>query len=188
VTSAPDASPLLTVRDATVGWGRHAVLRGVSFELRPGDCLGVVGPNGSGKSTLLRAILGLAAPLAGRIERAPAWRAGHVPQRDALEPLFRFCAYDVVEMFARVTARSRAAAGDASRESLRAVGMDLVADRTFRNLSGGQKQRVLIARALAVRPSVLVLDEPTSGMDVRAEAELLGLVRAIRSAPSAVSR
>lgn len=180
-SSPRGGSPLLKVASATVGWAGRPVVRDVSFTLRPGETLGIVGPNGAGKSTLLRALLGLAKPMAGRIERSPAWRAGHVPQRDALEPLFRFRAREVVEMFARICAASGGAARAAADESLRAVGMDFAADRVYRDLSGGQKQRVLIARALAVRPTVLVLDEPTTGMDIRAEAELLALVRTIRA-------
>lgn len=183
MTSAASAvaPPLLTVAAAAVGWSGRPVLRGVSFTLAARDYLGIVGPNGSGKTTLLRALLGLAAPLEGRVDRSAAWRAGYVPQRDSLEPLFRFRAFEVVEMFARLGAASRAAARDATAEALAAVSMDAARDRVFRDLSGGQKQRVLIARALAVRPTVLVLDEPTTGMDIRAEAELLALVRRIRS-------
>lgn len=172
--------PLLLAESLDVGWRGRPVLRGVSFALRPGETLGIVGPNGSGKSTLLRTALGLSRPLGGRVVRSAAWRAGHVPQRDALGPLLRFCALHVVEMFARVAAPSAAAAQEASREALRAVGMADAAHRDFQDLSGGQRQRVLLARALAVRPTVLVLDEPTSGMDVRAEAEMLALVRRIR--------
>jgi ABC-type Mn2+/Zn2+ transport system ATPase subunit len=180
---------LARVEDASVGWGRHVVLRGVSFELRRGDYLGIVGPNGSGKSTLLRALLGLEEPLAGSIVRSAAWRAGNVPQRDTLEPLFRFRALEVVEMAAHaeswlpgppwgdVLTRARR---EAAREALDAVGMGDRAGRVFRDLSGGQKQRVLIARALAAAPSVLVLDEPTTGMDIASEADLLGLVRRLR--------
>lgn len=180
MTAAAPAPPLVTVAAASVGWAGRAVLRDVSFTLRRGETLGIVGPNGSGKTTLLRAVLGLARPVAGRVERSPDWRAGHVPQRDAIEPLFRFRSSEVVGMFARVGAPSKAAASEAAREALASVGMESAAARVFRDLSGGQKQRVLIARALAVRPTVLVLDEPTTGMDVRAEAELLGLVRRVR--------
>lgn len=172
---------LLTVSDVSVGWHGRPVLREVSFALAAGGSLGIVGPNGSGKTTLLRALLGLSRPLAGTIERGAAWRAGHVPQRDALDPVFRFSAFHVVEMFARVGTASAAGARAAAEDALAAVGMTAARDRAFRDLSGGQKQRVLIARALAVRPTVLVLDEPTSGMDVRAEAELLALVREIRA-------
>lgn len=175
---------LARVDDASVGWGRHVVLRGVSFELRRGDYLGVVGPNGSGKSTLLRALLGLADPLAGTVVRSAAWRAGNVPQRDTLEPLFRFRALEVAAMTAHSNSWLPALRNDerrrAAREALAAVGMADRADRVFRDLSGGQKQRVLIARALAAAPSVLVLDEPTTGMDIASEADLLGLVRRLR--------
>lgn len=175
---------LVEARAATVGWGRRAVLRDVSLSIGPGDYLGLVGPNGSGKSTLIRALLGLSAPLAGTIVRGTGWRPGHVPQRDTLSPLFRFRALEVAAMGAETAAwlpgtrnRERRAA---AREALAAVGMASHADRVFRDLSGGQKQRVLIARALAAGPTALVLDEPTTGMDIRSEAELLGLIRNLR--------
>jgi ABC-type Mn2+/Zn2+ transport system ATPase subunit len=176
---------LAKVENASVGWGRQVVLRGVSFELRRGDYLGLVGPNGSGKSTLLRALLGLSAPIAGSATRSAGWRAGYVPQRDSLEPLFRFRALEVVAMAAESASWLPGARDAERRESaaraLEAVGMGPSRDRVFRELSGGQKQRVLIARALAAEPSVLVLDEPTSGMDVAAEAELLELIRRLRA-------
>jgi len=180
----PPAAPLAKVEDASVGWGRRIVLRGVGFELRRGDYLGLVGPNGSGKTTLLRALLGLAKPISGAVTRSPEWRAGNVPQRDTLEPLFRFRALEVAAMAARSEswlpvlrdADRRAAA----REALDAVGMGDRADRVFRDLSGGQKQRVLIARALAAHPTVLVLDEPTTGMDISSERDMLDLVQRLR--------
>ncbi len=175
---------LASVDDASVGWGRRVVLRGVSFELRRGDYLGLVGPNGSGKSTLLRALLGLARPISGAIARTAAWRAGNVPQRDTLGPLFRFRAVEVVAMAARseswLPGVRNAERRDAARAALDAVGMGERADRVFRDLSGGQKQRVLIARALASSPTALVLDEPTTGMDISAEADLLELVQRLR--------
>lgn len=182
--TAAEADLLARVEDVSVGWGRRVVLRGVSFELRRGDYLGLVGPNGSGKSTLLRTLLGLAAPLAGSVIRTAAWRAGYVPQRDTLEPLFRFRALEVVAMAAHsgswLPVLRNAERRRAAREALEAVGMGDRADSVFRDLSGGQKQRVLIARALAAAPSVLVLDEPGTGMDIAAEADLLELVRRLR--------
>jgi ABC-type Mn2+/Zn2+ transport system ATPase subunit len=175
---------LARVEDATVGWGRRVVLRGVTFDLSRGDYLGIVGPNGSGKSTLLRALLGLSEPIEGGVTRTAAWRVGNVPQRDTLEPLFRFRALEVAAMTAHSGswipfARERDRRDEAAR-ALDAVGMGDKKDRVFRDLSGGQKQRVLIARALAAGPSVLVLDEPTTGMDVSSEADLLDLVRHLR--------
>jgi zinc transport system ATP-binding protein len=176
---------LASVVDASVGWGRRVVLRRISFELRRGDYLGLVGPNGSGKSTLLRALLGLSNPIAGTVTRSAHWRAGNVPQRDTLEPLFRFRALEVAAMAARseswMPAMRNAERLAAARDALDAVGMGDRADRVFRDLSGGQKQRVLIARALAADPTVLVLDEPTTGMDISSEADLLELVQRLRA-------
>ncbi len=175
---------LATVAHADVGWGRRVVLRDVSFSLRRGDHLAIVGPNGSGKSTLLRALLGLARPLAGDVVRTAAWRAGHVPQRDTLAPLFRFRALEVVAMAACADSwlpvARNAARRAAAEQALAAVGMADRAHAVFRDLSGGQKQRVLIARALASAPSVLVLDEPTTGMDISSERDLLDLVQSLR--------
>lgn len=182
--SAPEL--LAEVENASVGWGRHVVLRGVSFQLSRGDYLGIVGPNGSGKSTLLRALLGLSKPIEGNVVRTSAWRAGNVPQRDTLEPLFRFRALEVAAMAAHSEswmpfARNEDRLDEAAR-ALEAVGMADRSHRVFRDLSGGQKQRVLIARALASGPSVLVLDEPTTGMDISSEANLLDLVQHLRTA------
>jgi ABC-type Mn2+/Zn2+ transport system ATPase subunit len=182
VTGASE--PLVRVEGASVGWGRRVVLRDVSLQLGAGDCLGLVGRNGSGKTTLLRALLGLARPLAGEVTRSAAWRAGYVPQLETLEPLLRLRADEVVAMGAEPAAwlplTRLGARREAARRALDAVDMAAFARRVFRELSGGQRQRVLIARALASVPSVLVLDEPTQGLDVRAEREVLDLVRALR--------
>ena len=174
-------APLLRVHDASVGWGRDVVLSGLTFDVVGGDYLGIVGPNGAGKSTLLRAVLGLSRPLAGTVERSSNWRAGYVPQRESVEPLLRFRTEEVVAMAAlpqtwqpfAVSSRRRALA----REALAAVGLASRARRVFRDLSGGQRQRVMLARALATEPTVLVLDEPTNGLDLRAERDLLDLVQ-----------
>jgi ABC-type Mn2+/Zn2+ transport system ATPase subunit len=186
VTVAQTQGELLAkVESASVGWGRTVVLRGVSFELRRGDYLGLVGPNGSGKSTLLRALLGLSQPIDGAVQRTAAWRAGNVPQRDTLEPLFRFRALEVAAMAAHSDSwmpfRREGDRVAAASEALDAVGMGDRKNRVFRDLSGGQKQRVLIARALAANPSVLVLDEPTTGMDISSEADLLALIKRLRA-------
>jgi ABC-type Mn2+/Zn2+ transport system ATPase subunit len=184
MTETRPAAPLARIEGASVGWGRRVVLRKVEFEIRSGDYLGLVGPNGAGKSTLLFALLGLTRPIVGRVARFPGWRAGYVPQRDTIEPLFRFRAREVVAMAARAGSflpfTGRKARARAAEEALDSVGMSGMAGRVFRDLSGGQKQRVLIARALVSGPSVLVLDEPTTGMDISIEADLLSLIRALR--------
>lgn len=174
----------MTAQDVAVGWHSRAVVSGVTLRLCGGESLVLLGPNGSGKSTLLRAVLGLSRPLSGTIERQPGWRAGFVPQRDATTSLLRLRAVEVVGMAAPSTWLSLAGSADRRRratECLAAVGMESHVRHTFRDLSGGQRQRVLLARALAAEPTVLLLDEPTTGLDLRAEREFLGLVRSLRS-------
>jgi ABC-type Mn2+/Zn2+ transport system ATPase subunit len=175
--------PIITFSDVTLGYGSRIVLSGLSFSIQDGDRLGLVGPNGSGKSTILRALLGTLAPRAGRITRAASLRFGYVPQRSMLdygwpldtETVVAMGAYDRIGLLRRPGPADRAAA----REALAQVGLAELAERRFAALSGGQKQRVLIARALVGRPSMLVLDEPTDGMDLVSSTSILGLVRTL---------
>jgi ABC-type Mn2+/Zn2+ transport system ATPase subunit len=171
--------PLLALRDACFGYGREPVLRAVELELRPGDFLGVAGPNGSGKTTLLRGLLGLLPPLSGRVERRTR-ALGYVPQRDRLDPIFPLSVSEVVDMgaYGRLHAWRRPSVADRrlGRESMERLGVLDLLERPFATLSGGQRQRVLIARALVMRPAILLLDEPTSGVDRAAEAAILTLL------------
>jgi ABC-type Mn2+/Zn2+ transport system ATPase subunit len=159
------------------------VLQQVSFEVEAGEFLALLGPNGAGKSTLLRGMLGLMTPLVGRIDYGFDRRTsppGYVPQRDALDPIFPLTASEVVLMGTLATlgplhvmrARHRAIAASA----LEQVGLTNIANELFWALSGGQKQRVLIARALAAEPRVLLLDEPTAGVDPRAAAAIMDVI------------
>jgi ABC-type Mn2+/Zn2+ transport system ATPase subunit len=175
---------VLRVEDVAVGHGDRAVVAGVSLALGRGDVLGIVGPNGSGKTTFVRTVLGLLPPVGGRIEREAGFRAGYVPQKDTIDPVFPFTASDVVRMAARSGSFLPFTAG-AERsllvaQALERVGLAGEAETPYRDLSGGQRQRVLLARALAARPTVLVLDEPSSGMDLAAETALLDLLRRLR--------
>ena len=178
--------PLVTFDRATLGYGRRAVLSDISFEIREGDFLGLVGPNGSGKTTIVRALLGSMKPLAGTVTRAPGIRFGYVPQRDQVDYGFPLRVRDVVLMgrYDRVGLGRRPSADDHARAiaALEHVGIADLADRALGNLSGGQKQRALIARALVGEPSILVLDEPTNGMDLVATTQILGLVRELHDA------
>ncbi|HWL39944.1 MAG TPA: metal ABC transporter ATP-binding protein [Gemmatimonadaceae bacterium] len=166
---------------ATLGYGRRAVLSGLSFSLVEGDFLGMVGPNGAGKTTILRAILRTLDPQAGTVSHAPNIRFGYVPQRDQVDYNFPLTVVDVVLMGRynriglgrRPTDRDR----DLACKALDHVGILELADQPLSSLSGGQKQRTLIARALVGEPNVLVLDEPTSGMDLVSTTQILGLVR-----------
>jgi ABC-type Mn2+/Zn2+ transport system ATPase subunit len=167
-----------------VGHGGRPVVSGIDLSLGRGEALGIVGPNGSGKSTFLRTVLGLLPPLGGVLRLAPGFRAGYVPQTDAIDPVFPFAAIDVVRMAARADAAlpftASAERGLLARGALERVGLGPLAGRPYADLSGGQRHRVLLARALAARPTVLALDEPTAGLDLEAEASLFALLRRLR--------
>ncbi|HJU65638.1 MAG TPA: metal ABC transporter ATP-binding protein [Gemmatimonadaceae bacterium] len=172
---------LVTFDHATLGYGRRVVLSGLTFEIPEGDFLGLVGPNGAGKTTIVRAILGSLEPLAGSLVTAPGLRYGYVPQRDQVDYNFPLKVIDVVMMgrYDRIGLGRRPTAADRSRavKALEHVGIAELAEQPIAALSGGQKQRTLIARALVGEPDLLVLDEPTTGMDLVATTQILGLVR-----------
>jgi ABC-type Mn2+/Zn2+ transport system ATPase subunit len=174
-------SSLVTFAGAALGYGRHTVLSGLSFAVAEGDFLGLVGPNGAGKTTVLRAILGTLRPMSGTVSRAPGLRFGYVPQRDQVDYNFPLRVLDVVMMgrYDRIGLGRRPGADDRRRAmaALEHVGIPDLAERQLKELSGGQKQRTLIARALVGEPNVLVLDEPTNGMDLVSTTQILGLVR-----------
>jgi ABC-type Mn2+/Zn2+ transport system ATPase subunit len=171
---------LLRLRDVSLGYGRRPVLEHVDLELAPGEFVALLGPNGAGKTTLLRGIVGLLPVLAGTIDyefdRATS-PLGYVPQREALDPTFPLTVHEVVLMgtYARLTALRRPGRAERQRtaESLDLVGLGALAEERFAALSGGQTQRVLIARALAAQPRLLVLDEPTAGVDAEATAAIM---------------
>src|SRR2546425_1241090 len=153
-----------------LGYGRRRVLTAIEFDVISGDFLGIVGPNGAGKTTLLKAILGLLKPMAGIVERpAEGLRIGYVPQRESVDTLFPLTVLDIVLMgrYTRLGPFGRPGKADRAEAmaSLEHVGITNLAHRPYPNLSGGQKQRTLIARALVGDPNLLILDEPTNGMD-----------------------
>jgi ABC-type Mn2+/Zn2+ transport system ATPase subunit len=174
--------PLIQFAEVSVGYGRRVVLADVNLTVPPGDFLGIVGPNGAGKTTLLKTLLGTLPPLAGRLTvAARAGTYGYVPQREAVDETFPLTVREMIMMgrYARIGLLRRPSAADAARVTAAAdeVGIAALLDRRYRTLSGGQKQRTLIARALAAEPGVLVLDEPTNGMDLPAEKAIMDLVR-----------
>ena len=174
------AEPLLRLRDASFGYENRPVLEHVNLELGPGEFVALLGPNGAGKTTLLRGIVGLLPTLAGTLEygfdRATS-PLGYVPQRDALDRTFPLTVREVVLMgtYARLHPLQRV--GRAQRllaaHCLEQVKLGALADERFASLSGGQTQRVLIARALAAEPRLLLLDEPTAGVDTEATAAIM---------------
>lgn len=173
----------LTLRDLSVGYDGQVVLEKVSLSVERGEFLALLGPNGAGKTTLLRGVLGLIPLLAGRIEYSfdrLVNPPGYVPQRETLDPIFPLTVFEVVLMGTYARLGPLRPVGRRQREfaatCLEQVGLPDLAKRPFWALSGGQKQRVLIARALAVEPEILMLDEPTSGVDPGAAAAIMDLI------------
>jgi len=186
---------LIEVRDAVFGYGGRAVVRVEHLQLARGQCLGIFGPNGSGKTTLVRGITGLLPPMAGQVLHEPrrgqvtrgsgsygqpgALRIGYLAQHRDVELHWPMTALDAASL--AMSARRplgwlRQRTGDVL-SMMRRLKIDHLAPRPFAALSGGQQQRVLLSGALAPEPTVLVLDEPTDGLDVRSTQELLDLLR-----------
>jgi len=178
------AEPLVRLQGASFGYAREPVLAGVDLEIVPGDMVGIIGPNGAGKTTLFRGILGLVRPWSGQVERR-ARAVGYVPQRESLDPIFPLTVEEVVCMggFGRRSGRGR---GRRDRRALAArcierVGLSHRSRELFASLSGGQRQRALVARALMAEPDLLLLDEPTSGVDQSAARRILELLRELEA-------
>jgi len=151
----------------------------VDFAVDVGGFVGIVGPSGSGKSTLLKVLIGSVAPVRGTVERTPGTRVGYVPQVEQINWDFPVTVAECVLM-SRLSGRlapwaSRQEKADVARV-LDRLGIGELAGRHIRALSGGQQQRVFLARALLSEPNLLLLDEPTSGVDVRTRHEILHLL------------
>lgn len=165
--------PLIETRALTLGYGRRIVLRDVDLAIRPGEIVTVVGPNGSGKSTLVRALLGVGRPVSGQVLRRDGLRIGYVPQRLAIEETMPLTVGRFLSLPRPVDAAARARA-------CALVGAPGLEEVQMSGLSGGQFQRILLARALLMTPDLLLLDEPTQGLDQPGVAAFYRLVEAVR--------
>lgn len=177
--------PIITLESLAIGYDGQAVLSGISLAVERGSFTAILGANGTGKSTLLKTLLGLQPVVGGHVQIQPPAKFGYVPQAIQFDPLYPLTGFDVALMgtFSRVgpmrfPSRSEK---DFVRECLDATAASEFASKKFSQLSGGQKQRVLIARALAAKPDILVLDEPTAGVDVKATHALLEFISQIHA-------
>ncbi len=164
---------LISAQGIGVRLGDLQVLTGVDLHVDAGEIVTIVGPNGSGKSTLLRTLIGAVSPGAGRVVRAEGLRLGYVPQKLAIDPTLPLSVGRFLNLPKRV---SRAQA----QTALDRAGASALWDRPMAGLSGGQFQRILLARALLDSPQLLILDEPTQGLDQPGSAAFYRLIEEVR--------
>jgi zinc transport system ATP-binding protein len=164
---------LLEAHGLSVRHGDLPVIAGIRFAIEPGEIVTVVGPNGSGKSTLVRALIGLEPPTEGHVVRKHGLCIGYVPQRLKIEAGLPMTVRRFLSLPRRVTDRAAARA-------LARVGVPGLEQRQLARLSGGQFQRVLLARALLSEPEILILDEPTQGLDQPGVAAFYRLIEDLR--------
>lgn len=191
MTSAPEtpADAEVRLRSASFGYAGHPVINDLTLRIEPGEVVALLGSNGSGKSTLIRGLLGLGDHLGGQVEiggqpltrRTDRTRLGYVPQRHTLSGSIRSTVREVVATgrlshrpWWRPASRRDHALVDAALET---VGLADRAGADVATLSGGQQRRVLIARALAGEPSVLIMDEPTAGVDAASQEVLANVLQ-----------
>ncbi|NLA57879.1 MAG: metal ABC transporter ATP-binding protein [Firmicutes bacterium] len=196
MTGASKTQAVVKLRGVAAGYGRRLVLKRIDFELGEGECCAILGKNGVGKTTLFKVIMGLLLPRQGEIEvlgrkidspKARQWvrrQIGYVPQArsDGRLPIQVQDAVLLGRWGTSFAGLRHPSAGDRMlvRETLELLGLENLALSDCRELSGGQKQRVAIARALVRKPKLLLLDEPTTYLDVSARDSLPDLLAAIR--------
>jgi ABC-type Mn2+/Zn2+ transport system ATPase subunit len=180
---------LARLHGVDAGYGGKSALRSIDLTVGRGTFTGVVGPSGSGKTTLLRLLLGTVTPTRGRIERAPDLTVGYVPQLETINWDFPITVRECVLMARRQSRPwpwpSRAERADVA-EVLDRLAITETADRRIRELSGGQQQRMFLARALLRQPRLLLLDEPTGGLDVATRHEILHLLGQLNAEGTAI--
>ncbi|MBR3289753.1 MAG: ABC transporter ATP-binding protein, partial [Clostridia bacterium] len=174
---------LLRCEHLSLGYDGREIVRDLTFEVRAGDYLCIVGENGSGKSTLMKTLLGLQPPMSGEIVTADGFdlrRIGYLPQQTEVQRDFPASVWEIVlsgfggrqglRPFYTKTEKQLA------RENIDKMGLSALAKRCYRDLSGGQQQRVLLARALCATQTMLLLDEPVSGLDPKVTADMYRLI------------
>lgn len=194
--TSPAAEPrdVIEIENVWVSIDGRTVLEGITFKVKERSFVGIIGPNGAGKTTLLRVILGLINPDRGTVTvmgmtpqelKHELHHIGYMPQQVLFDPRFPVSVFDVVMMgrtccigplrFANKTDR------EAARESIDMVGLSGLEDRPIGELSGGQQKRAFLARALCLETRILVLDEPTAGLDIEAQEVFMDLLSRLKT-------
>ena len=176
----------LTCEHLWLGYEGKPVIEDLSFSVQAGEYLCIVGANGSGKTTLMRTVLGLQKPLRGTVRFGDGLREGgigYLPQRTPVQMDFPATVREVVLSGCQARLKLRPFYTRADKllaaQNMEKMGVSALSKRCFRELSGGQQQRVLLARALCAARELLFLDEPVSGLDPDATADMYGLIRSL---------
>jgi zinc transport system ATP-binding protein len=178
-SSPSEPSPVFRIHNGVLGYPGTVVLEKLNLEIDQCEFLLLTGPNGGGKTTLLKTIAGIIPPISGKFERNVT-RVGYVPQVEKIDGLFPVTAREMVTLaIASIHSGFRMLTRyeDQALVHLKRCKADSFSDKPFSRLSGGQRQRVLLARALAVGPELLILDEPTSGIDPGTAQEIAVLLQ-----------
>ncbi len=155
---------LISVSSLSFSYGENKVLDNISFEIKEDDFIALIGPNGSGKTTLVKLLLGLLDSSKGEIKLSiPKSKIGYVPQRYTIDKNFPGTVQEILS--------------SKDGEIVKQIGIEVLLPKKFISLSGGQQQRVLIALALQKNPLLLILDEPTAGVDIQAQQEFYDLLK-----------
>jgi len=189
-----NADPILETRDVSFSYEGADVVRGVSFAVQRGEFVGVLGPNGSGKSTLLKLLCGLLTPTRGEVfldgvplqekkARDVARRVAFMPQEQLTDFPFTVAERVLMGRHPHLGLMEFESAKDAevAREAMRVTDTLQFANRTYREISGGERQRASLAAALAQQPEILLLDEPTTALDIKFQVQILSLLKKLNA-------
>ena len=179
---------IITCQNVTIGYDGHAVAEKLSFTVSDGDYLCIVGENGSGKSTLIKTLLRLQKPLDGKIEFGGGLgqnEIGYLPQQTEVQKDFPATVWEIVlsgcQSMCGIRPFYSRSEKDTAKKNIERMGISDLVKRCYRELSGGQQQRVLLARALCAANKLLLLDEPVSGLDPKAAADMYSLIKELNA-------
>lgn len=178
----------LLVENLSIGYENNPVLTNLSFSVEKGDYLAIVGENGAGKSTLIKTLLGLLKPISGKIEfhdELNKKEIGYLPQQTVVQKDFPASIYEVVlsGFISKMGLRPFYSTEEKAiaKENIEKMGLSNLLNRSYKELSGGQQQRVLLARALCATSKLLLLDEPTAGLDPKVTSEMYDLIEKLNN-------